>query len=913
MVAQKYIRKWAQPLPATDDYLSHSVEIKIDALPVGEYILLTSSDANFSLDKNALAAQFFHVSNISFINSDSDNRYFVLDRTSGQPLAGSKVQVWNLKFDNTIKDYRLEKDQLLTADKNGFFKLAKNLKPGDRRATQLEINYQKDHLFLDDQQDTYYYTWYQQNKEAADYKNQREYDKTNGRVFFFTDRSIYRPGQIVYFKGIGVTKHWQTKKTMLLQSKDSVTVILRDANGQESDSMKVLFNEFGSFNGKFKLPEGKMNGQFTIVIKNYPNSYTPFSVEEYKRPKFYTEFEKVNQSFRVNDTVKITGFAKAYAGNTIDGAKVTYRVTRVARFIYPWLFRGKGFPRVQPMEIAHGEVTTDAEGKFTLQFEAIPDRTLDAKTDPVFDYKVETDVTDINGETRSGEIIVPVGYKALNLQIAFPQGNVLNADSLKSISISSQNLSGQSETVVGDIKIYALETPERLIRERLWAEPDQFVLDKKEYIQYFPNDEYKDETKIETWQKGALVLEKTDSISANYKLSLNSLKSIKQGWYVLEVNAKDKYGQEVKDVKYFQVFDSKSESLPAPAYVWNYSENMNVEPGETAKFITGSSANDIFLIQEMNKSKSNANQEKEDDKAPSEFSFISLNNNKKSFTFKTSEEDRGGFGVNEFFVKNNRFYAVSNTVNVPWSNKELNISFDTWRDKTLPGSEEKWTVKITGNKGEKLGAEMLASMYDASLDQFKPHSWKDLKSIWPTYAGYDTWQARQNFTTVFSTNNNLSQPYLSAPEKRYDMLNYLPNPYRVFLRGITSIKADSNVQFAPSIMQKEGASDKLMASGGALNEIVADGAPVLSTDEENDKISVPPIDQSLIQIRKNFNETAFFFPELRTDKEGNIQFSFTIPEALTEWKLMTLAHTKDLASGYAEKTVVKFCRACQVS
>src|SRR5690242_15475964 len=193
---------------------------------------------------------------------------------------------------------------------------------------------------------------------------------------------------------------------MLLQTKDSITVYLNDANYQKSDSLKVVLNDFGSFNGTFRLPENKMNGEFKIIIPDYNNSSVPFAVEEYKRPKFYTEFEKAKGSFRVGDTVSINGFAKAYAGNNIDGAKVSYRVTRVARFLYPWRFWRKGFlPPARPMEIAHGEMTTDADGKFQIKFAAIPDLSIDKKTDPVFDYKIVADVTDINGETRSTDIM----------------------------------------------------------------------------------------------------------------------------------------------------------------------------------------------------------------------------------------------------------------------------------------------------------------------------------------------------------------------------------------------------------------------------------------------------------------------------------------------------------------------------
>ena len=310
----------------------------------------------------------------------------------------------------------------------------------------------------------------------------------------------------------------------------------------------------------------------------------------------------------------------------------------------------------------------------------------------------------------------------------------------------------------------------------------------------------------------------------------------------------------------------------------------------------------MFLIQEVNKEKTTGDEQLIKDKANSKLFFFSFSNDKKSFDFKISEEDRGGFGVNQFFIKDNRFYAISNTINVPWSNKELNISFDTYRDKTLPGSEEKWKVKISGNKGEKVAAEMLASMYDASLDQFKPHSWESL-DIWPKYNGYNKWQSRQNFTMVNSFEKYWEEKYIEQKEKIYDVLNYLPR-YNVYdmmmvresrlmeIKTAPEIGKKENIQFAPPKIVKD---EELITYQG-----ISDPAIISTTVPGNTN----PIDQSQIQIRKNFNETAFFFPELKTDKDGNIEFSFTMPEALTQWKLMTLAHTKDLASGYAEKTVI---------
>ena len=894
LTKQKNIRAWQQDLPMTDDYLSHSTEVKIDALPVGEYVLIASVAEDFNLNKNPLAAQYFYISDISFINSGQ--QYFVLNRATGQPLSGAKVQVWNQAYDYITRTNRLDKQELLTADKNGYFTLVAS-KKNENRNTRLDISYKKDRLFLDDQQYTYNYY---NNGDDDEYDDQKDYDEDNAKVFLFTDRSIYRPGQLVYFKGIGVTRDWKTKKSILLQSKDSLKIIFSDANSQKTDSVKVFLNEFGSFNGKFKIPENKLNGEFEIDVEDYENSSISFSVEEYKRPKFYTEFEKAKGSYRIGDTVSITGFAKAYAGNNIDGAKVSYRVTRVARFLYPWMFWRKGFPQSNPLEITNGEITTGADGKFIIKFAAIPDLSIDKKTDPVFDYKIEADVTDINGETRSGDITVPVGYKALDLQINLPQGDVVNIDSLKSISITSKNLSGEIEPAKTTVKIYKLQAPDRLIRKRFWNEPDKFILTKNEYVQYFPHDEYKNEFEKETWEKEKLVFEKTDSTNAQHSTFNTQHSTFEQGWYVIEATAKDQYGQEVKDVKYFQLYDITSSSLPSTSYSWNHLEKNSLEPGETAHLTTGTSAENLFLIQEVDKLKTTDNRQQTTEMKSNDFNYYTLNSNKKTFDFNLTENDRGGFGVNNFFVKDNRFYIAANSITVPWTNKDLNISFDTYRDKTLPGSEEKWKVKITGNKGEKVAAEMLASMYDASLDQFKPHSWSSL-DLWPNYYNNNTWLGAVNFSTVQSFEKYWSENYIQQKEKIYDALNYLPqyniyNNKGIILRGIATAAPTQELQGkAAGVNVTTSNLQDVVVVGYGVKKKLADSTPVIASTS---------IAQSQIQIRKNFNETVFFFPELRTDKDGNIEFSFTMPEALTKWKLMTLAHTKDLASGYAEKTVV---------
>src|SRR6187399_1601998 len=711
------IRNWQQTLPSTNDYQTHLVEIKIDELPVGEYILLAASD-NFSKEA-VIGARVFYVSNISFVNNERD--HFLLHRETGKPLSSASIQVWEQRYDQKQSKYTRQKTQLYTTDANGYFKLNKPSKDVYSYTYVLDINYNGDKLFMNEWMNDYYYYRYPEQKETTPIDLRR--------IFFFTDRSIYRPGQTIYFKGIAVIPDKETKNKVLADY--STWVYFRNANYQLTDSMQVKSNEYGSFSGKFQVPIGVLNGNFSIYAKEQKGE-TDFSVEDYKRPKFYVDFEKIKGTYKLSDKIKINGFAKAYAGNNIDGAIIKYRVERNARFPYPWMFYRWPQPPTSSMEITHGEAKTDKEGKFTIEFEAIPDKTLDKKLDPVFEYTVYADVTDINGETRSGQIEMSVGYKALLLKVDLPLS--LPIDSLKNISIRTENMAGEFEPAKVNVTITKLKEEKRLIRKRYWERPDQFIMSKEEYIKYFPNDEYNNETDLKSWGKAEKVFEKADSVKDDGKWKIEKGK-IGAGFYMVEISTKDKNGQEIKDIQYIELFDEKSKQLSSPAYLWTKG-SKTIEPGEKTEIELGTSANDLFVIRQTIKT------EQKDIK----YEYAGLDNEKKSFEFAATEADRGGYGVNFFFVKNNRFYNYADIINIPWTNKDLNIEYATFRDKTLPGSEEKWKVKISGFKKEKIATEILASMYDASLDQFKFHSWSE-PNIWPQYSyNYSPWKSDLNFS-----------------------------------------------------------------------------------------------------------------------------------------------------------------------
>ena len=691
LIKEQPIRTWQQTLPTTADLQEHATEIKIDALPIGEYILLASPDPKFILNNQPLGAHTFYVSNISYIHQEA--KLYAMHRQSGKPLKNAVVKAYVNEYDHNRSAYIKTLTGTFSTNDKGFTTIATaNNKKASYNSSIINLYYGQDSLKIDEQIFNYYPYYGHELGKQRDLKN----------IFLFTDRALYRPGQTLFYKGIILNKD---PNTVLANYKTKI--YLKNANNEKVDSAEVTTNEFGSVWGNFVLPQYVLNGQFSIEDKDKLTSIF-IAVEEYKRPKFYGAFEPITASYKVGDSITVMGTAKGYAGNVINNASVNYRVIRQARFIYPWMFRS-WWPQVQPMEITHGNTATDENGTFHIQFIATPDKTVLKKFEPIFDYVIHADITDISGETRSAEYTVSAGYKSLVLNVKIKDR--ISIDSIPELFISTENLAGQFQPAMAKISVTKLVPPNRLIRKRYWQQPDEFVMSKDEFIKAFPHDEYKNESEYQNWEKGEKVFEMLDSSQKDAPIKLKNFTK-EPGYFEIEIITKDKDGAEVKDVQYVERYNDGAKNLAYPAYLWVTENNIKVEPGEIANIKIGTSAKDVYLIEEVDNNDSTGY-----------FKELNLNDEKKTFTYKATEKDRGGFGVNFFFVKDNRFYQYTQIINVPWSNKELKIDYATFRDKTLPGSNEKWTIKISGAKGDKVAAEMLASMYDASLDQFKLHQW----------------------------------------------------------------------------------------------------------------------------------------------------------------------------------------------
>ena len=897
--SQIVIQQWSVKLPANQDYQEHSVEIKMPALPIGKYAIMVGTDSNFSFTKNAIAYSKTWVTNLSFIKNDLSDRtvqFYSLDRKTGHPIPDVNIALY---YDTFIKIDSSETD----SDGSLIFDL------DNYSYSRLKIIFSKGF-------DRF---------ESDNFYNFNNYDKNQKEVNsqFFLDRAIYRPGQTVYFKGLMYATDYKKDHEVITDRKTTVTFY--DANRQKISDTTLTTNEYGTFNGKFTIPYGKIGGYY-IISNEFKE--IGFRVEEYKRPKFEVKFEPVKSSYSLDDKITITGSAKTYSGANLNDAEVKFRVVRNTSFpyynfrwanYYNWCWRNR--PQT---EIVNGVTKTDNEGKFTIEFNAVPDLAILRETNPVFQYSVTSDVVDVTGETRSAQSNVSVGYIALNINIDVPE--IINSNSDEKFNVATANLNGQFEPAQVSIEVYKLKSTERVFRKRFWKQPDEFLFTKDEYYNIFRNDVYDDEDKFYNWEKENKVFELNLLTTEKSKIEFVDKDYWQPGKYIVTLKSKDKNGTPVELSKYFTLFNPESKKTPLRDASWIFIENKEYEPSDAAKLYFGTALNNVKVLYELEQ-----NGDLLDKK------WIELNDEQKLFEIEIEEKHRGSIAAHISFIVNNESHIFTKYINVPWTNKKLSIEFETFRDKITPGIPEKWSLKISGPDGDAVAAELLASMYDASLDQFAPNYWGF--NVHPNFPSRINWASLncfgvhgsvwygKDFNEVYSKNLNIAYPILNTFGFSFDGFGY-KNRYIYYEAPKVKKKKKDKV----SLNKKEG-SDYLESSESLDEVVVVSERPMIEKSTTNamrivssddiqsltirggrgDEEAAYFVDGSVmdekeifegITARKNLNETAFFYPELRTNEEGEIIVSFTAPEALTSWKFMGFAFTEDFELGFFTKQTV---------
>jgi uncharacterized protein YfaS (alpha-2-macroglobulin family) len=899
---KKYLQSLAEKPVATFDYdlptdegdmQEHSVEGKIEALPFGTYAILVSDAKDFDVRNHTTNYAIFSISNLSLTSKTENNgvkQFWVLHRNTGKPIADVEVTLSSYEYDYSARKYVYKLLKKVKTDANGYFETRPTK---NSESFRVELKNGADELTIGNN----FYV-------SVPYKNSIP---TYTQTFFFTDRAIYRPNQTIFFKALVLSKTGD-KSEILRQH--PVTVTFYDVNYQKISDLQLTTNDYGTVSGSFTAPSDRLTGTMSLYssANNY-GGYHYVRVEEYKRPKFEVTYENVKGTFKLGEKVTIKGKAQAYSGANIDNAQVSYRVVRRARFpFWCWWWRWWQPPVDSPeMQITFGKTLTDANGNFEVTFEAVPDLTIDKKTNPVFDYVLTADITDLNGETQSGEKTVSVGYKSLLINTDIP--TQLNLDTKpKEFSVTVENLNGETEKFQGNYTLFRLKNPNSPYKNRLWNVPDKFMLNKKQFEKDFPFDAYSNEDEMSSWEKTSWQNGMIDTEKSN-KLVLNELQT---GAYFIKIEGKDIFGEAVVYENYFTVFSPKAKDLAVPMTDLFVPLKTKCEVGETAQFLVGSSYKDVAVRYEVRQG-SNVLETKE----------LVLSNEQKTIEFAVKEEHRGNISLHTYFIRHGRTYEHNQLIQVPFTNKELAISFETFRNKLQPGEKEEWKIKIKGKQGDKVAAEMVAALYDASLDAFAPNNFNF--NILSYLGAGNVWDSHGFGYTGGNILNNWQQSSFYPFNRSYDYLNWFG--FSLYNFGYRNRRKYAKMSMSAGSVMKKGKRDEAEESDVFAGETeMKSAAPPLSSDETNEvaatalatdkhesNVEKPQnsgqkpkekADLSAVKARTNFNETAFFEPHLQTDSEGNIVIKFTIPESLTKWKMLGFAHTQDLRYGFAQNTLV---------
>lgn len=968
------LRSWEITLPNHSDYQLHTYIDKIDGLPAGSYVIT-------ALDKNDTTGPILgreiklEVSNIiaHFRNKGTYLEYKVVNAANGTPLKSAKIQ--EAKYSSTFDaDFK----KTLT-DHNGF---AITNRHDD--ANYALITYQKDSLLVNI--NNYY----------------RHGDKDDKKAILFTDRPIYRPGQTVYYKGIllGIKKD---KNEILPNQK--IYVGFEDTNRKEFASQDVSTNEFGSFQGSFVIPNGKLNGSMRIETAH---GRVTVQVEEYKRPTFEVVFDKSDQKYKLNDSVKVNGKAISFSGYAIGDAKLKYKIVR--RTLPK--FQEYRYTPAQVKQVAIGDLTTNADGKFEIKF-----KTESEDSNINYNFDVQVTVTSNNGETKQATKSIVVGKKDILVNSQFQQRLLLSKNN-DTLSYQITNLNNQPIKATLKTEWLLLTSPERLVNSSFKG--DKYSLSREKFIEAFPTEEYDGENEISKWPVKHAVISKSISVKQDGIAQFSfSEKDLIAGYYKVKTEAINELSDTLTQTQLVRIYHSTPTTILEPTE-WLVAQKTKVNPQEKA----------IFRLAGLNdKSKVFYEIYYKDQIEKQVWLNVSPKQSLVEIAALPHYEDN--FQVQFFMVNEGITYTSSQKIWINDPKKQLEIKFLSFRDKLQPGEKESWKLKISNKAGEKEMAEMVATLYDASLDNLREMNWPNFANnqynyskynwlnnqrdnkkstyLWYDYNNYRYYStAKRDYVQLnlfgfnyYGANNSAYHNYLKTlnenkekneklAELAKNNLVYglvldsdnLPIPGAIVKTSSKTATADKNGIYTITAKQGDvltfsyiGYKNKTIVVGKVkridaiinydsnalsetvvvgpvgegLNEVVVTGYGTMKKKDLTGAVtqirgssSITEGDPSLalqgrvagakettviedntvynfvsmegydpktgiymingkpvftkpkIVPRTNFNELAFFYPQLKTNEKGEIDIEFTIPQSLTRYKMMGFAHTKDL-------------------
>lgn len=803
-------------------YSNEEREFTVDLDKSGNYEIMADFDK-----KNTYAPSkdwfLFNISPIaSFIRGSGENKYefYAVDRLTGKPMKDASIIIYSVSWSpqkyTKVDEVKTNADGFVTYDMTKLLAAAKT-------------------------QDNYSYV-YRVSKDGVELP---EYEYLNGisvytpspngeLINIFTDRSIYRPGQTVYFKAISAKQ--VDKKTTALNANKQYKVSLYNVNNQLVSDKTLTTNEFGSVAGEFVLPQNGLSGSYRIEVGE-ASQY--FSVEEYKRPTFQITFDNIEKTYAFGDVVKLTGHADNYSGAKVQGANVEYSITKSSFFRW-W------YPSTTE-NIDNGTVTTKDDGSFEIIFTAPLNDSGSNRFNNIYNFSVNAQVTDVNGETQSGDFNFVIGDVSTILSANIP--TQLDKVSKEKIHVTATNLNGKPIQTKGTYTIYSV----------------------------LANDSIKAEVLSGNFT--------TDTTTFDLRSVIAKLPSAK---YLISLNANDDKGRDVESRNYFVLYSLDDKTPPIETNEWLLRKQTTFNTTKNAEIILGVSAKNATILYDLIKGDKLLQRE-----------HFTLNNANKTIVIPYKEEYGDQITAVFTYVIDEKPYVQQVTLVKEEEAKNLRLKLEVFRDKLRPGQQEEWRISVKDNQNKPALAELLASMYDSSLDQLST------PSIWqfdPQYRTYDyprAFNQGSSFGSVNAyasfTNTNYKYTPFSWDRLNWFGFNFYNSYSGIRLRGMSAM---APVAAAPMELAVANA-----GSGSADAAELEEHKVVASLEQERSAKS-NKVDESTSQIRTNFNETAFFYPQLKTDKNGESIISFTVPESNTTWKFRALAYDKSLNIGGLEALTV---------
>lgn len=837
VMIQKYAKRpayksFTQKLFDKPSLSSKKVLMRMPALEHGAYMLLASDRADFDATKANMQMQVCWVSSLRLVGQQSTGDYMVVDRQTGTPVENAEVKVYR-------KDWQQPDGVLyktLSTNAKGAFHL-----PSVEGSVVFHIRHGKD---------------YWQSGRAQAYVNTHKPQAVE-RHYFFTDRAIYRQGQMVHFKGILTS---QIGDSVQLLTHKEVKVSFYNTQGKEIEQLQLRSNAYGSVSGQFSCPLQGLNGQLHI---SDGRGSVQVRMEAYKRPKFEVSLQAAKQAFYLGNKVEAEGQASYYMGSAVAQAKVVYRVRRAA--FWPWLRHANYYPPVSgvAMPVAAGETTTDAQGKFQIAFTAkANDKTR------YYSYYVQAEVIDATGEVHSQEISINVGPQALMLQADIP--SIIDKDAAKPIAVHINNMQGQEVQANWQIKIERMAAPQQKQPYRILSQNlDKILIDKAIQEKDFPLIDF--DTAHYAAKVEEVVYKQSVEAQQAAEIAAKLWKKLSVGHYRCTLSTTDSKGHKVEKTYPVLLISTAKKAHPASNNMYVYSPNKLLPVGDTYTFVAMLPARCSAVFYRI----SHANKLLAAGWKTPKTTYLQWQD-------KVLPAYRGGLSLQLFYAIDGRWYSQQQNFVVPYDNKQLDIQLQTFRSTMEPGHKENWRIKISDHHKQPVEAELMAGMYDMSLDALQAHQWH--WQLYPQQGSMLPWASSATYCPAYS---NIKGVYPS-------MLS-LDRPLRFLwqLQGQWEYK-----------MRSGGRQMDKLGAPMASYAIVDDDIPIT---EQNTNPPVPPSPPSSAadkkesakpSLRKNLNETAFFYPQLHSDAQGEAQLSFVAPEALSKWKLMLLAYTKAVQTDY---------------